>query len=194
MKTSRFILAMVTAWVLAVFIASCGLSSDLAPSATQSSTTAVATATMEPYPSGAIRPFISTPMKPVVATPPDLEGSYPASAAPTTAPAIFERPTPTPVPASWETSSDSTLQIEFRYPAEWQAEAPLKLRGADGFVEVSLQDYHASLFDVMRTVCVLEANANRPAAYGAGPLISNWSGWDPDRQNWAGSAYNSFKE
>ena len=106
------------------------------------------------------------------------ETSIPTSAVPAT---------PTPIPASWETFSASTLKIQFRYPAEWQAETPLRFSGKDGFVEISLMDYPNSEFDVMRTVCVLEANSDKTAAYGSGPLIADWQGWDPERRTPVGS-------
>ena len=120
-------------------------------------------------------------------TPLGTEEPYPPTSSPTVAPSITEPATATPIPTNWKTFSDPTLKIKFRYPPEWQVVNKQYLGGKDGFVEVSLLDYHASLFDVMRTVCVLEANTGRPAAYGAGPLITDWQGWDTERQTWAGS-------
>ena len=173
--------------MLAVFSTSCGLAPDLTPPAATPTSTAAAQATLEPYPSNATPTAASTIIEPAATTPLGTEEPYPPNATPTAAPTITEPATTTPIPASWENFSASTLKIQFRYPAEWQAEAPLHLSGTDGFVEVSLLDYHASSFDVMRTVCVLEANTGRPAAYGAGPLIADWQGWDTERQTWAGS-------
>jgi len=95
--------------------------------------------------------------------------------------------TPTPIPASWKIFSIPTLNIHFRYPAQWQTETPQRLSGTDGFVEISLMDYPASLFDVMRTVCVLEANADKPAVYGSSPLIEDWQGFDAEQQTTAGN-------
>ena len=159
MNTSRLILAILAALLLVVFSTSCGLPTNLTqPGATPTSTTAPS-ATLEP----------SSPV-----------------AMETAVPTITE-PTPSiPISASWETFSAPNLQIQFRYPAQWQVEAPLHLSGADGFVEVSLLDYPASLFDVMRTVCVLEANADKPTAYGSSPLIGDWQGWDTELQTFAG--------
>ncbi len=128
-------------------------------------------------------PFI----EPATATPLGTEEPYPPNSSPTITPSITEPATATPLPTNWKTFSDPTLKIKFRYPPEWKVVNKQSLGGKDGFIEVSLLDYHASLFDVMRTECVMEANTGRPAAYGAGPLITDWQGWDTERQTWAGS-------
>ena len=113
-----------------------------------------------PAPSAAFKPalpaatYTATAGSTATLVPPPptaTETSVPTSAAPAT---------PTPIPASWKTFSASTLKIQFRTPAEWQAETPLRWSGTDGFVEISLMDYPNSEFDVMRTVCVLEANSD----------------------------------
>ena len=174
MKTSRFIMTMEAALMLTVFSTSCALAPVLSPPAATPNITAAVQATFEPYPASATPPTAATLIEPTAITP--------TAITPTAAPKMTYPTTLTPIPASWKTFSDSTLKMQFQYPAEWQANAPLHLSGTDGFVEVSLLDYHTSFFDVMRTVCVLEANTDRPAAYGANPKILDWQSWDPEHQ------------
>ena len=128
----------------------------------------------------------TTTVKPATLTPTGTATPVPTTASSTaaeTADPIYTAPAPpTPIPSSWKTFSAPTLNIQFRYPAQWQAETPLHLSGTDGFVEVSLLDYSASLFDVIRTLCVLEANPDKPAVYGSSPLIEDWQGGAAEQQ------------
>lgn len=80
----------------------------------------------------------------------------------------------TPVPTSWKIYKNSTLQIQFQYPEQWESETAERMSGSDGFVEVAVRDFPRSLFDALQTVCVLEANGDQAAVYGKMPLIADW--------------------
>lgn len=93
---------------------------------------------------------------------------------------------PAIVPDDWATHTDPVLQIEFRYPGDWKPESPSRYRGADGYVEWTTRIYPASIFDTFEALCILEANENKPAAFGAFPFVSSWQGYDSRRQFWFG--------
>lgn len=114
-----------------------------------------------------------------------LQSPTPEASKPTSTPETFTPtelwyypPSPTPIPDDWYTYSDPPFGIHFRYPANWKQNSPGRFGGEDGFFEVSGQIYRASLFDSMGTLCLLEANRNKPATYGQYPLVSYWQGRD----------------
>lgn len=85
-------------------------------------------------------------------------------------------PTPTQIPDSWRTYTNSALHLKFRYPANWLPETSSRFSGPDGYFEWSTQTYPASEFDSLTTLCVLEANENKPASFGMYPFVSMWQG------------------
>ncbi len=98
---------------------------------------------------------------------------------------------PTAIPATWKIYTNPVLNVTLRYPENWKIEATAqktaRASGPDGFFEISTRTYTASLFDRVINLCVIEANdASLNVRYGSSPLISDWQGWDVERQTWFG--------
>jgi hypothetical protein len=77
----------------------------------------------------------------------------------------------TPIPADWQTYTDPALQLTLRYPAGWKAVSRTRYAGADGFFELSGEDYPAFTIDNLLSKCVLAANEDKPEAFGPFPVI-----------------------
>ena len=92
-------------------------------------------------------------------------------------------PTLTPLPDSWVTYTSSDLHVTFRYPDTWKAESATRYSGSDGFWQLMTVPHTISQFDSLGAVCALEANRNKPVAYGAYPVIEDW--WNGDGP-WSG--------
>ena len=95
-------------------------------------------------------------------------------------------PTPTPIPDAWLTYTNPALHVQFRYPPDWQPETPTRYSSAEGYFEWSIQTYPASEFDSYITLCVLEANENKPAAFSSDPFITTWQGLSSQSGNMVG--------
>jgi len=98
---------------------------------------------------------------------------------------------PTAIPATWKIYTNPVLNVTLRYPENWKiettAQKTARASGPDGFFEISTRTYTASLFDRVINLCVIEANdASLNVRYGSAPLISDWQGWDVERQTWFG--------
>ena len=91
-------------------------------------------------------------------------------------------PTSTLIPKSWLTFDDPAFHLKFRFPGNWQPESPTQYSGPDGYFELTQQTYPASEFDSISTFCFLEANQNKPAAFGNFPYMTTWQGGDPQMQ------------
>jgi hypothetical protein len=110
-------------------------------------------------------------------------GTGTESSAPTAAQPI----PPTSIPETWKTFTNPALNVTLRYPENWQAQTATRVSGPNGFFELSIREYPASKFDRLVNLCVLDANnPDLTSIYGSFPFISDWQGWDVQRQDWIG--------
>lgn len=100
--------------------------------------------------------------------------------------------TETPIPSSWKIFSFPELEVDFRYPESWDMETSLRYSGADGFFEIEVQGRSSTVFESLRTMCILEANLHKTDLYGENPMIYEWQGWSKDGQNWFGNGCYVF--
>jgi len=90
---------------------------------------------------------------------------------------------PTSLPESWKSFRNAALNVTLRYPGNWRLETGARASGQDGFFELSTRAYRASLFDRLVNLCVQDANNPGLAPlFGSLPFITDWQGWDADRQ------------
>ena len=100
--------------------------------------------------------------------------------------------TETLIPDSWKTFSFPDLDIKFQYPESWVMETLDRYSGKDGFFEIKIQEYSSTIFENLRTICILEANLHKTDLYGENPMIYDWQGWSKDGQNWFGNGCYVF--
>jgi hypothetical protein len=95
---------------------------------------------------------------------------------------------PTAIPDTWKSFTNASLNVTLRYPENWHLETSTRASGLDGFFELSTRAYSASEFDRLVNLCVLDANdPGLTSIYGLFPFISDWQGWDVQRQAWIGN-------
>jgi hypothetical protein len=113
---------------------------------------------------------------------------FPEQATETSAPTITPPVPPTSIPETWKTFTNLAFNITLRYPENWQVQTAMRASGPDGFFELSTREYPASEFDRLVNLCVLGANdPGLTSIYGPLPFISDWQGWDVQRQAWIGN-------
>ena len=134
---------------------------------------------------------ISTPaqtptLSPSIAAP--TRTMFPEQATESGAPTTTQPIPSTSIPETWKTFTNPTLNVRLRYPENWQAQTATRVSGSDGFFEISARDYPASKFDRLVNLCVLDANnPDLTSIYGPFPFISDWQGWNVQRQAWIGN-------
>ena len=172
-KASKQILPGITLVTLLAVLCACQLVPTLTAPA-QATLTVTTTATNQPQP---------TP------TPPQAQatGTGLVTGTETSEPTITPPVPPTPIPNTWKSFTNAGQNVSLRYPENWRIETNTRASGPDGFFELSTRVYPSSEFDNLVNLCVLDANdPSLVSKYGPLPLISEWQGWDPERQTWIG--------
>lgn len=131
---------------------------------------------------------ISTPAQtPTLSSSIAVPTMFSQQATESSAPTATQPILPTSIPETWKTFTNPAINVALRYPENWQAQAATRVSGSDGFFEISAWDYPASKFDRLVNLCVLDANnPDLTPIFGPFPFISDWLGWDVQRQEWMG--------